>query len=346
MTANLLDTRPARNSAANGGPDANRRLSRSIARRLVIRRVAGAPLLLIGACFAVFVAVDLSPNDPARARLGIFASAEARAQFAAEHGLDDPLPLRFLRFLADLAQFDLGDSVVRSESVNQLVAMALPVTLQLLLLTSLIAVVLSFGFGVLAAWREGRATDRVISSAAAVFYATPQFWIGLLFIQLFAVSLGVLPSGGHMPIGNGFSEWLSTLIGPAVVLALPVTAALTRVVRASVADELDKDYVRTAVGAGVPMAAVLWRNVLCNAMTGPLTVLGIYVGAMMSGAILVEVVFNVPGMGHLLIAGVTQGDLGVVRGVAIVGAASFVVVNLVIDLLYLFLSPRSVEAVA
>lgn len=312
--------------------------------QFVLRRLLLAPLILLGVAFAVFVVIDLSPNDPARAALGLFADAQSRAAFADENGLNDPLLVRFARFLGDLVRFDLGDSVVRPESVGELVGLALPLTVQLLVLATLLAVVFSLVLGTIAARTEGRWPDRVISTVAALFQSAPQFWVGLLFIQLFAVGLGVLPSGGYQPPSAGFMFWFSSIVGPATVLALPFAAAMTRVVRASVADELAKDYVRTAVGAGVPWRKVLLRNVLRNALITPVTVLGVHVGALMSGAILVEAVFNLPGMGSLLVTGVNQGDLGVVRGVAIVGAVAFVVVNLLVDLAYLVLDPRSAEA--
>ncbi|WP_084469798.1 ABC transporter permease [Jiangella gansuensis] len=330
--------RPAPAPGPPGRAGGRRGYARFIGRRLLL-----APLILLGVSFTVFVVIDLSPNDPARAVLGVFADAEQRERFAAENGLDDPLPLRYVRFLADLVQFRLGESVVRPESVNELIGMALPITVQLMLMATVIAVAFALLLGIVAARFEGRPADRVISVVAAFFQAAPQFWIGLLFVQLFAVGLGVLPAGGYAPLSTGFSYWFSSLIGPAVVLALPFAAAMTRVIRASVADELGKDYVRTAVGSGLPIGTVLVGNVLRNALITPITVLGVYIGAMMSGAILVETVFNLPGMGTLLVTGVRQGDLGIVRGVAIVGAASFVVVNVIVDLVYLLLNPRGAE---
>lgn len=311
--------------------------------RLILKRIVLAPVVLLGVTFAVFVVIDLSPNDPARASLGVFADAEAREQFAAEHGLNDPLVVRYFRFLGDIRHFHLGASVVRPESVGDLILMALPVTLQLLVISTVVATVFSFVLGTIAAWTEGKLPDRAISLFAAVFQAAPPFWVGLLFVQVFAVALRVLPSGGYQPLEVGFTYWFSSILGPSIVLSLPFTAAMTRIFRASMADELAKDYVRTAIGAGVAWPVVLLRNVGRNALVTPITVLGMHVGALMSGAILVETVFNLPGMGSLLITGVNQGDLGVVRGVALVGAAAFVAVNLLVDIAYLFLNPRSAE---
>ncbi|ASR39568.1 hypothetical protein BAY61_22920 [Prauserella marina] len=300
--------------------------------------------MLLGVSFLVFVTVDLSPNDPAMAKMGLFSDPESRARFAEENGLNDPLPVRFWRFLTELVHFRLGDSVAHSESVNTLIGMAFPVTLQLVVFATVIAVTVSLLIGTIAARSDGRMVDRTIGTAAAIMQASPPFWVGLLFIQVFAVALGVLPSGGYVPMQQGFSYWFSSIIGPAVVLSLPFTAALTRVVRASMADELAKDYVRTAIGAGVAWRVVIFRNVLRNALITPITVIGVYVGALMSGAVLVEVVFNLPGMGTLLVTAVNNSDLGVVRGVAIVGATTFVVVNLVVDIVQMLLNPRSVEA--
>lgn len=320
------------------------KVDRSLSKwRFALRRLALAPLVIFGSTLAVFIVVDLSPNDPARARLGMFSDAEAIEKFAAENGLNDPLPIRFWRFLVDLVHLRLGDSLVRPEPVGELIARALPVTFQLMIISAMLAVIFSLILGTAAAWKEGRLVDTVISALAAVFQASPQFWVGLLFIQLFAVGLGLLPSGGYSPMTEGFTYWFSSIIGPAIVLAIPFTAAMTRVVRGAMADELAKDYVHTAVGAGVSWPVVLGRNVLRNALVTPLTVLGLHIGALMTGAVLVETVFNVPGVGSLLITAVNQGDLAIVRAVAIIGATAFVLVNLLVDLIYLVLNPRSAE---
>lgn len=308
------------------------------------RRLLFAPFILLGATFTVFVMIDLAPSDPAYARLGITATQEMRADFAAAHGLDDPLLIRFWRFVADLIRLDFGESAVRAETVGELLGRALPVSLQLMMLSIALATSLALLLGVGAAWAEGRWPDRMISGVVAVIHAAPEFWIGLLFIQLFAVEMRLLPSGGYSTISDGLSAWLLAMLGPSIVLALGIMATLARVIRASMADELSKDYVITARGTGLPWPTVLFRNVLRNALITPITVLGVIVGALMSGAVLVETVFNLPGMGALLVNGVNSGDLGVVRGVTIVAAATFVVSNLVVDLVNAALSPRSVEA--
>ncbi len=320
------------------------RSARAASLQLIRRRVLLAPLVFLGVTIAVFIMIDLSPNDPIRARLGMHVDEATYQREAEAMGLNDPLPVRYLSFLSDLLRLDLGDSYVRPESVSERIGLALPVTVQLMIFSTLIAIVLGTVLGVLAARHEGRLVDRSVSGLAAVLQAAPQFWIGLLFILLFAIQLQLLPSGGYSPPGAGLSLWFSSLIGPSVVLAMPFAAALTRMIRTSVADELAKDYVRTAVSAGVRDWIVLGRNVLRNALITPVTALGVHIGALMSGAVLVEVVFNLPGMGTLLVSGIAGSDLGVVRGVAIVGAAAFLLTNLAVDLLYLALNTRSADA--
>lgn len=317
---------------------------RSAIVKLIARRLVLTPVILVGVTFTVFVMVDLSPHDPATARLGMFASREMREQFAEANGLNDPLLSRYWRFLIDLSNFDFGDSLMRSEPVEQLISRALPVSLQLTIMSVTVAVVLALLLGVISAWREGRAADRVIVGVVSVVHAVPDFWLGLLLIQVFAIGLGLLPSGGYFPMSAGLSLWFSSILGPAVVLALGIMAALTRIIRASMADELAKDYVITARGAGISWPVVLSRNVMRNALVTPITVLGVIVGSLISGAVLVETVFNIPGMGTLLVEAVRSSDLSIVRGVAIVAAAAFVIVNLIVDMLYIVIVPRSMEA--
>ncbi|MEN3284497.1 MAG: peptide/nickel transport system permease protein [Solirubrobacteraceae bacterium] len=308
--------------------------------RLIVRRIVAVPLVVLGVIFVVFVAIDLSPNDPSTAVLGTFASKEAQQQFAAEHGLDDPLPVRFVRFLGDLPKGDLGSSVVRPEEVTTMIGQALPVTLQLTGLAMVIAIVVSLALGTVGALHRDRWPDAVARGFSAGGLAVPDFWLGILAIQFIAVKWRLLPSGGYVSFGEDPVQWLRSLILPASVLAVPVAAALTAVVRAAVVRELDRDYVRTARGNGLPMRAVVGSHVLRNAMLAPLTVVGVRAGYLLGGAIIVESIFGIPGMGTVLVNGIQQGDLAPVRGVAIVGALLFVTVNLIVDVLYLLLNPK------
>jgi peptide/nickel transport system permease protein len=313
---------------------------------LIARRLVALPLVVLGVTLVVFVGIDLAPNDPATATLGTFASKQAKERFAAEHGLDDPLPVRYVRFLGDLAHGDLGTSVVRSEKVSTMIGDALPVTLQLTAFAMAIAILASVLLGTLGALNRDRWPDAIVRGFSAGGLAAPDFWIGIVAIQFVSVRLGLLPSGGYVPLSEDPALWLQSMIMPATVLALPVAAALTAVTRASVMQELDRDYVRTARGAGLPRRVVIGKHVFRNAMMAPLTVVGIRAGYLLGGAIIVESIFTLPGLGTVLVNGIQQGDLAPVRGVAIVGATIFVLVNLVVDLLYLVLNPKLRHAAA
>lgn len=308
--------------------------------RLIARRLVALPLVILGVTLVVFVAIDLAPNDPATAALGTFATADQKQAFAEAHGLNDPLPVRYVRFLGDLVQGDLGTSVTTPQSVGSMIGDALPVTLQLTGLAMLIAIVVALLLGTLAALFQDRWPDRCVRAFSAAGLAAPDFWIGILAIQFIAVRLELLPSGGFVPFSEDPGQWFKSLIMPAAVLALPVAAALTAVVRTSVIQELVRDYVRTARGAGLPPRVVLGKHVFRSAMLAPLTLVGIRAGYLLSGAIIVESIYTIPGIGTVLVNGIQQGDLAVVRGAAIVGAVIFVLVNLVVDLLYLVLNPK------
>jgi peptide/nickel transport system permease protein len=307
---------------------------------LIVRRLMALPFVILGVTLVVFVGIDLAPNDPATATLGTFASQEAKQRFAEEHGLNDPLPVRYVRFVGDLVQGDLGTSVVRSEKVSTMIEDALPVTLQLTALAMALAIAGAVLLGTLGALNRDRWPDALVRGFSAGGLAAPDFWIGIVAIQFISVRLGVLPSGGYVALSQDPALWLQSMIMPASVLALPVAAALTAVVRASVTQELDRDYVRTARGAGLPRRVVIGKHVFRNAMMAPLTVIGIRAGYLLGGAIIVESIFTLPGLGTVLVNGIQQGDLAPVRGVAIVGALIFVLVNLVVDLLYLMLNPK------
>lgn len=315
-------------------------MKRSVIARAVGRRLLLAVPTLVGVVFLIFVAIDLAPGDPATAALGTFATAEQRVQFREEQGLDDPLPVRFVRFAGDLATGDLGQSTVRPEPVVDLLGQALPVTLQLTGLALLLAVLGALVAGTLSAMQRDRWPDRVARLLTSAGLAAPDFWIGILAIQIIAVGLGWLPSGGYVPFTESPVDWLRSLVLPATVLAIPVASALAVLLRGALVDELEKDYVRTAQGLGLSRRAVLVRHVLRNALMGPLTVLGLRAGYLLGGAIIVEFLFILPGLGTLLINSVNEGDLGVARGVAIVTTLLFVLVNIAVDTAYLVLNPR------
>ncbi|MFE3450773.1 ABC transporter permease [Nonomuraea sp. NPDC059194] len=307
--------------------------------RLAARRLVTLPLMLLGVTLLVFVVLQFSPNDPAYNALGDGASPEARAAYMAAHGLDDPLPVRYVRFLGQLAQGDLGYTAPPAAPVIDRIVTAFPLTMQLTLFGLLLAVVVALALGITGAlYRDGWPDQltRVISIGGV---AIPSFWLGILLIQEFALGLKLFPTGGYVNPADSVTGWLAALVLPAVAIALPAAASLSRLVRTSMVEELDKDYVRTATGSGLPRAIVI-RGALRNALITPLTVLGLRVGYLLSGAVVIETIFDLPGMGKLILEGVTNGDVALVQGAVLTIATAFLVVNLVVDLLYLVVNPR------
>ncbi|MER5300063.1 MULTISPECIES: ABC transporter permease [Streptomyces] len=309
--------------------------------RILARRIALLVPLLLGIVLFVFLVMRFSDIDPASAFYqGANPTQEQLHQFREDNGLLDPLPVRYVHFVGDLLGGDMGISVLTRSPVIDQITTALPLTMQLTFLGLGIAVLLSLPLGVTAAIYRDRLPDQIIRVISLTGVAAPGFWLALLMIQYLAVDLGWFPTGGYVNPGDSFTGWLKTMTLPALALSLPVAAQMTRIVRTSVVEELDKDYVRTAVGSGLPPVVVVGRNVLRNALINPLTVLGLRVGYLLGGAVVIETIFSLPGMGKLMIDAVKNGDPAVVQGVVITTAVGFVVVNLVIDILYLLVNPR------
>ncbi|MER7334202.1 MULTISPECIES: ABC transporter permease [unclassified Micromonospora] len=309
--------------------------------RLVGRRLLALPPMVLGITLLVFVVIQFAPNDPAYNALGEGASEQAREAFREEHGLNDPLLVQYGRFLLGLVQGDLGVTTPPSRPVSELIGTAFPLTLQLTFLGLLIGAALALALGVLAALHRDRWPDQLIRFFSIGAVATPSFWLGILFIQWFALPPNaILPSGGYVNPADSFVGWLESMALPAVALAIPVSASLIRVVRTSMVEELDRDYVRTAIGGGLPYRVVVARNVLRNALVTPITVLGVKTGQLIGGAVIIEIIFTLPGMGQLILNGITSGDAALVQGTVLTIAVVFVVVNIVVDLLYLVVNPR------
>ncbi|SEF06743.1 ABC transporter permease [Streptomyces sp. Ag109_O5-10] len=313
--------------------------------RILLRRTALLVPLLLGIALFVFLVMRFSDVDPASAFFqGANPTPRQLHDFRARNGLLDPLPLRYVHFVGGLLHGDLGTSALTRTPVLDQVLTALPLTLQLTFLGLGIAVVLALAGGVTAAIHRDRWPDQVIRVLSLVGVAAPAFWLALLMIQYLAVDRGWFPAGGYINPEDSVTGWLRTMALPALALSLPVAAQLTRIVRTSVVEELDRDYVRTAIGSGLPPHVVVGRNVLRNALVNPMTVLGLRVGYLLGGAVVIETIFALPGMGKLMIDAVQNGDPAVVQGVVLTTATGFVVVNLVIDILYLLVNPRLREA--
>ncbi|MFF2496437.1 ABC transporter permease [Agromyces sp. NPDC058064] len=308
--------------------------------RLMLRRLAVLPIMVLGITALVFFVMQFAPGDPAINALGESSSQEAREAYREQMGLNDPVFVQYLRFLGDLLHSDLGTTVPPAQPVSEAIATAFPLTLQLTLLGLVIAAVLSLTMGVTGALYRDRWPDQLTRVLSIAGIAIPSFWLAILLIQAFALGLGWFPTGGYVNPADSFSGWLISMTLPAIALGIPVAASLTRVVRTSMVEELDRDYVRTAIGSGIPRSVVVGRNVLRNALITPVTVLGLRIGYLLGGAVVIEVIFDLPGMGKLILNGVTNNDINLVQGVTLTIALTFVVVNIVVDLLYLLINPR------
>lgn len=309
--------------------------------RMLVRRILILVPLLLGVVAFVFVVMRFSNNKPEYAYFqGANPTAEQIRQFQLENGLLDPLPVRYLRFVADLLQGDMGTSVLTKKPVIESVTTALPLTLQLTFLGLTVAVVLALVFGVTGALFRDRWPDQLIRMVSLIGVAAPAFWLALLMIQWLAVGEGLFPTGGYINPADSVSGWLRSMTLPALSLSLPVAAQLTRIIRTSMVEELDRDYVRTAIGSGLPPIVVVGRNVLRNALINPLTVLGLRIGYLIGGTVVIEQIYGLPGMGQLMINAVRDGDPAVVQGVVLTIAVGFMVVNLLVDVLYLLVNPR------
>lgn len=310
--------------------------------RLLGRRLAVLPIMLLGVTVMVFVVLSVIPADRATAVLGENASEEAKEAWREQRGLNDSLFVQFFRYLAGVIRLDFGVTNPPEESVATKITSAFPVTLQLTFLGILLAVVLSLTLGIAGALYRDRWPDQAIRIFSIAAIATPSFWLAILLIQWFALPEGsIFPTGGLAWADQyGFVGWLYSMALPALALGIPVSASLIRVVRTSMVEELDRDYVRTAIGNGVPYRTVVARNVLRNALVTPVTVLGLRVGYLLGGAVVIEKIFSLNGMGDLIVVGLTTSDTNLVQGAVLTIAVAFVLVNIVVDLLYLLINPR------
>ena len=309
--------------------------------RLIGRRLIALPIMIIGVTILVFFLMSLSPIDQAYSVLGENASEAQVIQYREEHGLNDPVLVQYGNFMVGLVQGDLGTYGASNASVADRVAQALPVTLQLTFMGLIIAVVLATILGIVSAVYRDKWPDQVIRVFSIAAIATPSFWLAVLMILLFSSMMHVLPASGALPsFAQDPAGWLARMAMPAIALAIPVTGQLTRVIRTSMVEELDKDYVRTAFGAGIPKGVVIGRNVLRNALITPVTVLGLRIGYLIGGAVVIEVIFNLPGMGMAILSGIQSNYTMLVQGVVLVVAVTFIIINIVVDMLYILIDPR------
>ena len=304
------------------------------------RRVAAFVATLVFLSALVFVVVRVLPGDPAALILGVESNPETVARLRQALGLDRPLAVQYVDWLARAARGDLGTSIQYDVPVGRLILSRLPVTLPLALMAAAIMIAVALPLGVYAATRHRRAGDYAAMLVSQLGIAVPAFWSGLLLILLFSVRLGWFRSGGFDGWSAGVVAGVKALLLPAIALGAFQAAVLVRATRSAVLDVLREDYVRTARAKGVAEGRVVARHALRNAMIPIVTVMGIQLGQLIAGAIVLESVFALPGLGRLALVAIGARDLPVVQGVTLFVASSIVLINFVVDLAYVVLDPR------
>ncbi|KGF68437.1 peptide ABC transporter [Hoeflea sp. BAL378] len=306
----------------------------------LLRRFVSLSLSLVAASLVIFLVMEVVPGDPASFMMGINADPEAVAALRLQMGLDEPLPLRYLGWVAGLLQGDFGVSytyrVPVSELISERVMISLPLTLYALALSTLIA----FPAGIIAAARRNSAADLSVMGATQLGVAIPNFWFAMILVLIFAVNLRWVSAGGFPGWDAGFVPALKALTLPAIALALPQASILARVMRSSLIDTLDEDFMRTARAKGLSRGQALWRHALRNALIPVLTIIGLQFSFLLAGGIIIENVFYLPGLGRLVFQAITQRDLIVVRSVVILLVFAVIVVTFLVDLAYAAADPR------
>ncbi len=298
----------------------------------IVRTLLLSLITLVGVSVLIFLMLRVLPGDPARVLAGLNASEDQVARLRGELGLDDSLLSQYWGFITGVLTGDLGTSARTSAPVATEIGLRLPATLILAVLATVIGSIVGVTAGVIAAVRRNSLLDHVISSVAMMGVSMPVYWLGLLLILLFAVTLGWLPAAGS-------GEPLSIVL-PAVTLAAFSTALISRMTRASMLEVLGQDYIRTAEAKGARPGTVILRHGLRNAFIPILTVISLQFGALLGGAVLTETVFGWPGIGRLLVDSIGARDFAVVQGIVLVYAAAFILLNVVVDVLYVVVDPR------
>ena len=305
----------------------------------IFRKLGAALIVVFLASVLVFVGVRAIPGDPALAYAAEERDEATLAAIRDKYGLDEPLHVQYVTWIGLALRGDLGTDS-RGLPVAETIVSRLPLTLELAALAMLIGGVVGITAGVIAAVRRGKPSDYAATTVALLGLSVPHFWLGLLMIIVFSVNLGWLPAGGYVPFREDPLGNLEHMLMPALVLGLGLSAVLMRQMRSAMLDSLGADYVRTARAKGLSEWSVVGKHALRNSLITVTTVLGLQLGALISGAIVTEQIFGIAGFGRLTVDSIAQRDYALLQGVILVVAIGYVVVNLLVDLLYSFINPR------
>jgi peptide/nickel transport system permease protein len=306
---------------------------------LVRRLLLTLPILFIVSvvCFSL---INLIPGDPATVILGPEASEQAKEQMRERLGLNKPIVVQYVDWLGGVLRGDLGESLVDRTPVSQLILQRLPVTLELALGTFLVSLTISVVAGILSASNRGTWIDYASTGFALGGISIPHFWLGMMFIIIFAVNLGVLPASGYVPFFEDPAANIAAMILPVFATGLRESAELTRMLRSSLLEELGSDYVRTAFSKGLSRRVVVIRHAVRNALIPFVTASGLQIAALLGGLVVTEQVFQLPGVGRLIVESILERDFTVVQGAVLTVTTIVVLINVLVDLLYAVIDPR------
>jgi peptide/nickel transport system permease protein len=306
---------------------------------IVRRLLATLPVMAVVA-ICVFLLLHLSPGDPAAVIAGDNATPDNIAMIRTTLGLDEPLWWQFWVWIRQIVTGDLGQSMFWRTPVLTLIGQRYEPTLSLALTTLVVAVSIALTLGVLAAWRVATLADRAVMGFAVLGFSVPVFVVGYVLIYVFAIELKWLPVQGYTPFAEGLGPWLNNLILPSFALGMAYVALIARITRATMLDVLAEDYIRTAKAKGVATRPMLLRHALKNAAVPIVTVIGIGVALLIGGVVITETVFNIPGIGRLVVDAIARRDYPIIQGVIVLFSGIYVLVNLAVDLSYTFFDPR------
>ncbi|MEZ4522351.1 MAG: ABC transporter permease [Thermomicrobiales bacterium] len=309
--------------------------------RYIIRRLIHSVFIIWGVATLVFFGLRAVPGDPVVQFLGAEYTPEAADALNKKLGLDQPVYVQYFKWLSSTATGDLGDSIATGETVGDAIRTGFPKTISIAIVAFTLAIVIAIPTGVIAALKRNSWIDYVVSVIAFIGVSMPAFWFGIILIILFAVRLGWLPAIGYSSISeDGFWEWFKHLLLPALAVGAGFSAILMRFVRAGLLEVLGSDFIRTARAKGLAERSVIIRHALRNALIPVVTIAGIQMALLLSGTVVIEIVFSIRGLGRILVGAILDKDYPIVQGVILLISVIFVLANLVVDIIYTFLDPR------
>ena len=306
----------------------------------LVRRGAISLITLVVASVVVFTGVRLIPGDPARVLAGTDADDASIEAIRAKYGLRDPIGVQYFRWLGLVLRGDLGESIRTRIAVTRIVGQKLPITFELTAYALGASLLIALPAGILSAVRRNTLWDYLTSGVSLCGLSVPNFWLGIMLILLLSVRLGWLPASGWVPLLQDPVDNLRHLLMPSIVLGAALSGVLLRQIRTSMIEVLSADYVRTARAKGLPSRQVVLRHAVRNGLIPAVTILGLQLGALISGAVVTEQIFVVPGFGRLIVEAVFTRDYPLVQGVVLVTAAAYILINLLVDVSYSVLDPR------